>query len=157
MPMAHGLPHFPSGLSLGLDAVLWVDVFDSGLGEWKTYQTTVGAVVALTSGGVVDLVDGPTITLNAGLGSTFRVTLGGNRALDITNPTDGQSIDLEVTQGSGGQTLALPSGAGGVRYGTDAPSGLYVLSTGAGLTDYLRFKYRASADRWDFIGFIRGY
>ncbi len=108
---------------------------------------------------IAALIDGATISLDASVGSTFRVTLGGDRSLAApTNPTDGQVIDLEITQdATGGRVLTLPTGAGGVRFGTDAPSELFVLSTGAGLTDYLTLKYRASADRWDVLSFIRGY
>lgn len=110
-------------------------------------------------GAAVALTDGASVALDASAGSSFRLTLGGNRTLAApSNPTDGQVIELELTQdGTGSRTLTLPTGAGGVRFGTDAPSNLFVLSTGAGLTDYLTLKYRASVDRWDVLGFIRGF
>lgn len=51
MPMAHGLPFLPSGVVLDVDAVVWVDVFDTGTGVWNTYQTTAGAIAALAAAG----------------------------------------------------------------------------------------------------------
>ena len=116
---------------------------------------TVGPGASTTC---VALTDGATVTLDASLGRTFRVTLGGNRTLAITNPTDGRVIDLEIKQdGSGARTLTLPTGSGGVAFSTDAPSSLYVLSTTAGAVDILTMKYNATAARWWPVSLIRGF
>lgn len=47
----------------------------------------------------VDLVDGSTITINLADGDNrkFRVTLGGDRTLAVTNPRDGQVFMLRLT------------------------------------------------------------
>lgn len=104
---------------------------------------------------VVALTDGATVTLDASLGRTFRVTLGGNRTLAITNPTDGQVIELEIIQdGTGSRTLTLPAS---VRFSTTAPSSLYVLSTTAAKRDYLTLKYNSAATKWDAVGFLAGF
>lgn len=127
---------------------------------------TVGATavdLALTVGPgasttCVALTDGATVTLDASLGRTFRVTLGGNRTLAITNPTDGQVIEFEIKQdGTGARTLTLPTGSGGVAFSTDAPSSLYSLSTTAGAVDILTMKYNATAARWWPVSLIRGF
>ena len=61
---------------------------------------------------VITLTDAATIAVNAALGSTFRVTLGGNRTLGTpSNPTDGQRITFEIIQGSGGNFTLAYSGA----------------------------------------------
>jgi hypothetical protein len=106
----------------------------------------------------VTLTDASTVTLNASLGRTFRVTLGGNRTLAITNPTDGQVIELEITQdATGSRTLTLPTGSGGVSFSTDAPLSLYNLSTDPGKVDLLTMKYNATAARWWPVSLLRGF
>lgn len=110
-------------------------------------------------GAPVALTDGPTIALNAALGATFRVALGGNRTLGVpTNPTDGQSITLEIAQdGVGGRTLTLASGAGGFAFGADGPLAAWQLSSAPNALDVATFKYRASAARWLVLGLMRGF
>lgn len=106
---------------------------------------------------VTTLTDGATVTLDASLGRTFRVTLAGNRTLALSNATDGQVIDIEVTQdGTGSRTLTLPSGTTGVNYSTTAPSSLYVLSTTAAKTDVLTLKFRTGLG-WMFVGLMTGF
>src|SRR5256885_6841553 len=55
------------------------------------------------------MADGATVTMNCLLSNTFYVQLGGNRNLSITNPEDGQQVELWVQQdGVGTRTLAFP-------------------------------------------------
>src|SRR5271154_7003339 len=50
---------------------------------------------------VVNLTDATTIAVDASLGNDFRVTIGGNRTMgDPANPSNGQEIIFQVTQGS---------------------------------------------------------
>ncbi len=58
---------------------------------------------------LVTLTDGPTINVNAALGSMFQVTLGGNRTLAApTNQTPGATYLFKFSQdGTGGRTLAF--------------------------------------------------
>ena len=60
---------------------------------------------------VVGLTDAATIAVDASAGNDFRVTIAGNRTMgNPSNPTDGQKITFQVTQGSGGSfTLAWGS------------------------------------------------
>jgi hypothetical protein len=52
---------------------------------------------------VVNLTDAATISVDASAGNDFRLTIGGNRTVSApANPTDGQKITLQVTQGTGG-------------------------------------------------------
>jgi len=57
----------------------------------------------------VTMADGPTVTGNCLLSNLFYVQLGGNRTLALTNPEDGQQIELWVQQdGVGTRTLGFP-------------------------------------------------
>lgn len=96
---------------------------------------------------VVALTDGATINTDASLGSTFTVTLGGNRTIaNPTNPASGQKIVYRVKQdGTGGRTLTWGSA---FRFsGGTAPT----LTTAANKTDYLGFIYNATDSKWDGV------
>ena len=102
---------------------------------------------------VVALTDAATIAVNAALGNVFRVTLGGNRTLGApTNPTDGQTIDFEVTQdGTGSRTLAYASA---YEFSTTVTSP--TLTTAAGKVDLLTFRYSAVASKWRCLRVVLG-
>lgn len=75
------------------------------------------------------LTDGATITFDASLGVSAKVTLGGNRTLAFTNFSAGTYLTLVVIQdGTGSRTLTLPTckvingGAGAVTLTTAANS-----------------------------------
>ena len=92
--------------------------------------------------GVGVLTDGATITIDASLGDSWRVTLGGNRTLaNPTNLIDGQVLNVRIKQdATGGRTLA---------YGSKwkFPDGTApVLSTGAAAQDFLSAQYDATDD-----------
>lgn len=103
---------------------------------------------------VVALTDAATIAINASLGNTFTVTLGGNRTLGTpTNPVSGQKIIVRVTQdGTGGRTLSYSSGW---NLGTDFVG--LSLSTAANATDYIGAIYNAITSKWDVVSIMRGY
>lgn len=105
----------------------------------------------------VALVDQATITTDAALGNTFRVTLAGNRTLAApTNPADGQRCLWEFTQdGTGNRTITLTTTAGGFAFGSDITA--FVLSTTAGKTDVLGAEYHAGRDRWLVLATAKGY
>jgi hypothetical protein len=102
--------------------------------------------------GVVTLADAATILVNAAAGNDLRVTLGGNRAMGApSNPVDGQDITFLITQdGTGSRTITWNSaydfGAG------SAP----VLTTTAGKSDLIGFKYVAALTKWIFMGAMAG-
>jgi hypothetical protein len=105
---------------------------------------------------VVVLTDAGTITLDASQGNDFRVTIAGNRTLgNPANPTDGQKIVVQVTQGNGssnGYTLAYGSG-----YQFSAGLPQPTLSTTAGDTDLLAFVYNAQKGKWLLAAFLAGF
>lgn len=90
---------------------------------------------------VQSLTDGANIATNCNLGTSFRVTLGGNRTLDNpTNLQDGDVYNWRVTQdGTGSRTLA---------YGSKFkfPGGAPTLSTAASAKDHISCQYDATDD-----------
>ena len=82
---------------------------------------------------VVVLTDAATIAVDASQGNDFRVTIAGNRTMgNPSNPTDGQKIIFQVTQGTAGLHALLRQRLR-VRAGLPQPT----LSTTAGDTDLL--------------------
>jgi hypothetical protein len=87
---------------------------------------------------------GTAFTLNCALSNTFRVLMNGNVAtLTISNPSDGQTVVLKLTQdGTGTRTMAWPAAlkwAGGVAL---------ALSTPAASVDLLVMTYYADTGFW---------
>jgi hypothetical protein len=103
---------------------------------------------------VVALADAATIAVDASLGNDFRVTIAGNHAMGTpTNPTDGQKITVQVTQGTSGPFTLSWSSA----YQFSAALPQPTLSTTAGDTDLLCFIYNAAKGTWLFVAFLAGF
>jgi hypothetical protein len=103
---------------------------------------------------VVNLTDAATIAVDASLGNDFRVTIAGNRTLgNPSNPTDGQQIIFQVTQGSGG-SFAITWGSG-YEFSSSLPQP--TLSTTAGQTDLLGFIYNTAKGKWLLAAFVNGF
>lgn len=111
-------------------------------GVWVSLTTGMSGTLA------VSLTDGATINTDASLGyvvgSTYRVTLGGNRTIaNPTNLTDGQRIIYEIKQdATGSRTVSWGSK---FTWSDDIP--LPTLSTSAGYVDFVSFVYNSSADK----------
>jgi hypothetical protein len=103
---------------------------------------------------VANLADAATVTLDASLGNDFRLIIAGNRTMSTpANPTDGQKITLQVTQGTGGSfTLSWSSG-----YEFSAGLPQPALSISAGQTDLLCFIYNAAKGKWLLAAFVSGF
>jgi len=113
-----------------------------------TFTGTVTAAKIVST--PVALTDASTIVVDASLGNTFRVTLGGNRTMGVpTNATDGQIITLELLQdATGSRTVTWTSGSGGFVFDTvSAPA----LSTSAADRDYVTFVYNSTSARWQYL------
>ena len=103
---------------------------------------------------VVGLTDAATIAVDASLGNDFRVTIAGNRTMgNPANPSDGQQIIFQVTQGSGG-SFTLTWGSS-YEFSTGLPQP--TLSTAAGQTDLLGFVYNAAKGTWLLAAFVNGF
>jgi hypothetical protein len=103
---------------------------------------------------VVVLTDAATIALDASRGNDFRVTIAGDRTIsNPSNPTDGQKIVLQVTQGSGGSWALTWGSAYQFSDGLPQP----VLSTKAGDTDLLAFIYNQAQQKWLLVAFVNGF
>lgn len=155
---------------------------DDVVSRRKMFRNVVGAVAAGAAGGavlaeitaapasaaeqattvepgalapfVVYLTDAATIAVDASLGNDFRVTIAGNRTMGTpTNPTNGEQIIFQITQGSGAPyTITWASG-----YQFSAALPQPTLSTGAGHTDLLGFIYNATTGTWLLAAFLNGF
>jgi hypothetical protein len=103
---------------------------------------------------VVPLTNAGTIALDASQGNDFRVTIGGNRTMGTpANPSDGQKITFQVTQGTGAPyTLGWASG---YEFSSGLPQP--TLSATAGDTDLLCFIYNSSKSAWLLAAFLPGF
>ena len=103
---------------------------------------------------VVGLTDAATIAVDASLGNDFRVTIAGNRTMgNPANPTDGQQIIFQITQGPAG-SAAITWGSS-YEFSTGLPQP--TLSTTAGQTDLLGFIYNARKGTWLLAAFVNGF
>jgi hypothetical protein len=101
------------------------------------------------------LADGATPALDASVGTVFRLAAAGDRTIAVpTNPTDGQKIVIEHFASGGARTLALNSGAGGFRFGTDVTA---LTQTVSGKTDYIGCIYNGTDSKWDVVAYSKGY
>lgn len=103
---------------------------------------------------VVNLTDAAEISVDASLGNDYRVTIAGSRTMGKpANPSNGQQIIFQVTQGSGGPyTLSWDSS---YEFSADLPQP--ALSTNAGQTDLLGFCYNAVKQTWLLAAFVGGF
>lgn len=91
----------------------------------------------------VDLVDGSTVTATLPDSDRFIVTLGGNRTLAFSTPSDGQTFQVWVVQdGTGGRTLTYPANV--VFPNNIAPT----LNVVGGNFDVLEFTYNQARDQY---------
>jgi hypothetical protein len=103
---------------------------------------------------VVHLTDAATIAVDASLGNDFRVTLGGNRTMGKpANPSNGEQIIFQVTQGSGGPFTLTWHPA--YVFSADLPQP--ALSSTAGQTDLLGFIYNSAMSAWLLAAFVNGF
>lgn len=138
-----------SAIGMMLDSDTHYDDWVGSLGGTKAIVQTdlVGAVVTL--------VDGATPALDASLGFMFTLAAGGDRTIAVpTNPTNGQKIVIRHLASGGARTLALNSGAGGFRFGSDITS---LTATASGKTDYIGCIYSSIDSKWDVIAVTKGF
>jgi hypothetical protein len=138
--------------------VVGVAVAGTVLAETAATPARAAGGTTVESGGlapaVVALTDAPTIAVDASLGNDFRVTLGANRTMgNPANPTNGQQIIFQITQGAGG-SFTITWGSG-FEFSAGLPQP--TLSTAAGQTDLLGFIYNAAGGTWLLAAFVNGF
>lgn len=114
--------------------------------------TLTGAVAPAVS--TLTFVASGTTLVNAALGNVFALTLTASTTTlgAPSNPVDGQTIHVRVTQGTGGSfTLAYASA---YDFGT---TGAPTLTTTAGKVDVLTFQYSSALGKWMCLGSALGF
>lgn len=106
---------------------------------------------------VVALTFGASIAIDASLCNVFAVTLTASTGTiaNPTNPVDGQTIRLRITQDSTGSRTVTWGSA----FGWGALGSAPVLSTTANATDLLAFEFIAAKNKWVYLSapFPQGY
>lgn len=104
---------------------------------------------------VVTLTPGATPALDASLGNIFTLAAVGDYTIAVpTNATSGQKIIIRHLASGGARTLALNTGAGGFRFGSDIPA---LSQTASGKYDYIGCVYNSTASFWDVISYVKGF
>lgn len=130
-------------------------------GETNTGITITGkgtkgvAIGNAFSNKLVALSDGATPALDASLGNVFYLDAAGNRTIAVpSNATSGQKIVIRHFANGAARTLALNTGAGGFRFGTDITA---LTETGSGLMDYIGCIWNEVDSFWDVVAYIKGF
>ena len=90
----------------------------------------------------VTLVDGATITLDCRLANKWYGVIAGNRIMDLTNPTDGQSMEIWILEDVvGGRTLTWP---GNVVFQGGTPA----MDTTASHLNRFKLTYNGTSATW---------
>lgn len=118
-----------------------------------TASGTLAVTKAVTSG-VFTLTDSSTITVDASKGNTFRLTLtaSGHTMGTPSNPTDGQMVIFEITQGASAYTLSWSSA---YLFSTALPAP--TITATASYVDVIGVKYASSAAKWRCLAISQGY
>lgn len=122
-------------------------------GVWQ--GTSIKPGYGGTGAATVALSDGATPALDASLGTVFRLAAAGDRTIAVpSNATASQRIIIQHYASGGARTLALNSGAGGFRFGTDVTA---LTETTSGKTDYIGCVYNDTDSKWDVVAYAKGY
>jgi hypothetical protein len=114
----------------------------------------VSAIVAFAED-VVTLTDGATPALNAALGNIFTLSAAGDRTIAVpSNATAGQKIIIRHLASGAARTLALNTGAGGFRFGSDITA---LTQTVSGKYDYIGAIYNSTSSTWDVVSYVKGF
>lgn len=131
-------------------------IFATGINGTPTIELSGPTRVSgATNGSVVVLTDGATPALDASLGNVFTLAAGGNSTIAVpSNATSGQKIVIQHFASGAARTLALNTGAGGFRFGTDITG---LSATVSGATDYIGCIYNATPTKWDVVSYVKGF
>lgn len=98
-----------------------------------------------------------TVSINAALGTHFRITAtGACQLLATTNATDGQVMVVEFNASGGARTLSLlvTATSQAFVFGSDITA---LTATASGKTDLVQFVYNSTAARWWPIAYVKGF
>lgn len=125
-------------------------------GTWVNVGSafTGGTLTQYLAPAVVTLTYATTVTVNAASGNDFRLTLTASTATigAPSSPVDGQRIDFQLTQGTGGSFTVAWNAV--YDFGT---AGAPTLSTAVGKIDLIGFVYNAAATKWLCMGAALGF
>jgi hypothetical protein len=120
-----------------------------GGGAPEDIDTTLSLINARLAPAFTVLTDGATVSWDF-TGYPLRnakVTLGGNRTLDIDNcPNGAAGVLIVIQDGTGGRTLALPAGSKVI----DGGAGVVTLSSAPGKIDILSFVFDGTTYYWTY-------
>lgn len=166
-PALTGSPTAPTQTTGDATAKIATDAFVAAAVAAETSRAETAEALALPKSGgtmtgalapaVTALAFASTILVNAALGNVFTLTLTASTGTAgvPSNPVSGQVIEFDIAQdGTGSRTVAWAGGAGGYEFGT---AGAPVLSTAAGATDLVAFRYSAAKARWLYLGASLGF
>ena len=130
--------------------------YSGNVGIGSTIPVAKLDVAGAVKAAVVALTDAASVSLDASLGNTFRLSAGGNRTIAVpSNPQNGQKIVIAHYASGAARTLSLTTGSSGAfRYGADLTA---LTETTSGKTDYITCIYNGTDSRWDVIGYAKGY
>lgn len=127
-------------------------IFDANLsattiyGDYASFSSITASTIINNSKQFLTLSDAATVSWDYSEGYNASITLGGNRALEITNITNGDSGTLKVIQdGVGSRTLSLPVGSLVVHGG----AGSITLTSNPNAIDILSFVYDGTNLFWN--------
>lgn len=134
-------------IETGLGATSGYTLVGQGAGNVPIGVATGAPIVSV-------LTDGATPALDASLGTVFTLSAAGDRTIAVpSNATSGQKIIIRHFASGGARTLALNSGAGGFKFGSDISA---LTQTASGKYDYIGCVYNAAASLWDVVGYVKG-
>ena len=118
------------------------------LGTFKTAKSLKDLIDGLINyQKPITLIDNSTVVWNLNKAYNVKITLAGNRTLQLVGLTEGDYGTIKIVQGgSGSYTLTLPSEYTNVV--ANAGTGVLTLSTTVGSIDIATFYYDGSVLNW---------
>jgi hypothetical protein len=138
----------PGLISTGAQTIAGAKTFNGNLTTAAINATTVTTPIYAST--PQTLTSGSTITWNPANGLNASVTLSSSNSTLSFSPTpvSGSYGTLVVTQGSGNNTLTLPTGVTNKVWGSTSTSTI-ALSTASGAVDIVNFYYDGSSYYWN--------
>lgn len=126
---------------------------------WSKLVGTDAAILPKQiSTGTTTLTDGASVAITVTERYLYyRLVAAGDRTIAAPTGTsipDGLKIIIQHLASAAARTLALTTGAGGFRFGSDITA---LTQTASGKTDYIGAIYNATDNRWDVVAVTKGF